>query len=189
MMQTANLARAASEPLTRNRAIEIALWVTAFTIATALSAQVRIPLPFTPVPLTLQTFFVLLAGVVLGPGWGTLSIGLYVAVGAMGIPVFSGGGAGLAHLSGATAGYLLACPLAAYLAGVLSGSHLKRLRVYAALLASGLFILVAGTIWLSLLMDLSLIEAAAAGFWPFIIGDLVKTAASAEIGMIIGRRS
>jgi biotin transport system substrate-specific component len=188
MMQTANLARAATEPLVRNRAIEIAMWVTAFTVATALSAQVRIPLPFTPVPLTLQTFFVLLAGVVIGPGWGTLSIGLYVAAGAMGFPVFSGGGAGLAHLSGATSGYLLACPLAAYLAGALSGSELRRPRVYAALLLSGLFILAAGTIWLSLLLDLSFTEALAAGFWPFIIGDLVKTVASAEIGLIIGRR-
>ncbi|MCK4771363.1 MAG: biotin transporter BioY [Candidatus Latescibacteria bacterium] len=187
-MQTGILSRAATKPLTRSRMAEIAVWVTAFTIATALSAQVRIPLPFTPVPITLQTFFVLLAGVVLGPGWGALSMGFYLAIGTMGLPVFSGSGAGLAHLTGATAGYLLACPPAAYLAGMLAGRDLKRSRVYPAILISGLLILAAGTAWLALLLGLNPGRAAAAGFWPFIIGDLIKTAAAAELGLVIGRR-
>jgi biotin transport system substrate-specific component len=180
--------RARTQPLTSSRAVEVAVWVSAFTLATALSAQVRIPLPFTPVPITLQTLFVLLAGAVIGPGWGALSMGLYLAIGAMGVPVFSGGGSGFLHLTGATTGYLLACPAAAYLAGMLSGRELLRYRLYPALLISGLFILAAGTLWLALFYRWSAATALAAGFWPFIIGDLVKTVAAAEMGMLIGRR-
>lgn len=188
-MQTGILTHASTRPLVRSRSLQIAMWVSAFTIATALSAQVRIPLPFTPVPLTLQTFFVLLAGVVLGPGWGALSQGLYLAIGAAGLPVFQGGGAGLTCLSGITAGYLLSFPVAAYLAGMVIGSSLKRLRVYSALLVSGLFILAAGTAWLAFLRGTSLWQEAQFGFWPFIAGDLIKTAAAAELGLRIGRRS
>lgn len=182
------LPRAATEPLTRSRIVERAMWITAFAIATALSAQVRIPLPFTPVPITLQTLFVLLAGAVLGPGRGALSMGLYLAIGTMGLPVFSGGGSGIAHLTGATAGYLLACPPAAYLAGMLAGGELKRSRLYPSLLISGLFILLVGTSWLALLLNWSVGTAAAAGFWPFLVGDLIKTAVAAELGLVIGRR-
>lgn len=188
-MQTRILTRVATQPLTHNRAVHITMWVSAFTIATALSAQIRIPLPFTPVPITLQTFFVLLAGVVLGSGWGALSQGVYLAIGTFGLPVFAGGGAGIAHLTGATAGYLLACPAAAYLAGLLAGRELKRVRVYPALLIAGLLILAAGTTWIALLFDWSLDRAALAGFWPFVAGDLVKTVAAAELGLKIGRRS
>jgi biotin transport system substrate-specific component len=164
------------------------MWVGAFTLATALSAQVRIPIPFTPVPVTLQTFFVLLAGVVLGPRWGALSQGLYIALGASGLPVFIGGGAGLSHLSGITAGYLLAFPVAAYLAGLLCGRELRRIRVWGALLISGLLIIAAGTGWLALLNGTGLREASLIGFWPFVAGDLIKTAAAAELGLRIGRR-
>ena len=188
-MRSGVFTRAANEPLTRSRTVETAVWVAAFALATALSAQVRIPLPDTPVPITLQTFFVLLAGAVLGPGWGAFSMGLYLVIGTMGLPVFTGGGSGIAHLTGATAGYLLACPPAAYLAGMLTGGTQKRSRLYPALLVSGLFILAAGTSWLALLLDLNLGAAAAAGFWPFLAGDLVKTAAAAELGLVIGRRS
>ena len=167
----------------------LALWVIGFAAATALGAQVRIPLPFTPVPITLQTFVVLLAGLVLGPGWGAVSIGLYVGAGALGAPVFSAGGFGMTHLTGATGGYIIALPVSAYLAGWLSGKGTERIRVYVALLAAGLFVLVVGTFWLGLLFSRGLSAAAAIGFWPFLVGDLVKTVAASEAGLLIGRRT
>lgn len=173
----------------RPGALQIALLVGVFAAATAVGAQVRIPLPYTPVPITLQTFVVLLAGTVLGAGWGAVSIGLYLVAGAVGAPVFAGGGAGMTHLTGATSGYLLALPAAAYLAGWLPGESPRRIRLYLSLLLSGLFVLSVGTLWLGLLFGRGLGSAAALGFWPFLAGDLVKTAAAAELGLRLGRRA
>jgi biotin transport system substrate-specific component len=173
----------------RPQIVQIVLLVGGFAVATAVGAQVRIPLPFTPVPITLQTFVVMLGGAVLGPGWGAFSIGLYIAAGAFGAPVFSGGGAGLTHLTGATAGYLYALPLAAYLAGWLTSGSPGRLRLYGALLLAGFLILGLGTLWLGLLFERDLGTAAALGFWPFLPGDIVKTVAAAELARLIGRRT
>ena len=181
--------RALDGSVERVRITRTVLLVGGFAVAAAIGAQVRIPLPFTPVPITLQTFVVLLAGAVLGPGWGAFSIGLYVAAGAFGAPVFSGGGAGIGHLTGATAGYLLALPPAAYLAGWLAHPAGGRRRLYGALLLAGFLVLGFGTLWLGLLFERDLATAAALGLWPFLAGDLVKTVAAAEAARLIGRRT
>jgi biotin transport system substrate-specific component len=180
------LTRSASRPLTRSRSLRIAFWVSAFTLATALSAQVRIPLPFTPVPVTLQTFFVLLSGLILGP-WALLAQGLYLIGGAAGLPVFTAGGAGLSHLSGATTGYLLAFPLAGLFCGLI-GPRSGRLRTWLVTLGAALFILVLGTAWLAALTHTPPAGAAVLGFWPFLAGDMLKAAAAAGLGRRIGRR-
>lgn len=88
-------------------------WILSFAVFTAIGAQIEIP--HYPVPYTLQTFFVLLAGGLLGRRNAFLSMLLYVGFGAAGLPVFSGGSAGLARLLGPTGGYLLSFPVAAYL--------------------------------------------------------------------------
>jgi len=188
-MQTGTLTDIPTRPLIRSRTLQLTVWVLAFTIATALSAHVRIPLPFTPVPVTLQTFFVLLAGIVLGPGLAALSMGLYLALGAIGMPVYMGGAFGIAYLSGITAGYLLAFPPAAYLAGMFCGRELSRKRAYVALVAAGILIMAAGTSWMALLTETGLWQASLLGFWPFVLGDIVKTIAAVEIGLRIGRRN
>src|SRR5579864_2125911 len=82
------------------------MWIAGFSLLTAVLAQIRIPLPFTPVPLTGQTFAVLLAGAALGSRRGFLSQALYLAEGAAGLPVFAGAVGSLAHLFGPTGGYL-----------------------------------------------------------------------------------
>jgi biotin transport system substrate-specific component len=189
-MQTGTLTDIATRPLIKQRTWQLTVWILAFTIATALSANVRIPLPFTPVPVTLQTFFVLLSGLVLGPGAAAASMGLYLALGAAGLPVWTAtaGVSGIAHLSGVTAGYLLAFPAAAYLAGMLSGYRAGRKRAYIAVFTAGILILVAGTVWMALLTGTGLWQASLLGFWPFLAGDIVKTAAAVEIGLRIGRR-
>src|SRR5574341_1526984 len=100
------------------RAVSATIGVVAFVIMTALGAHVRIPLPFMPVPITLQTFFVHLAGATLGPALGPVSQALYVLAGAAGLPVFAGGTGGLAYLvKGATTGYLLGFVVATALVG------------------------------------------------------------------------
>ncbi|HEX9919118.1 MAG TPA: biotin transporter BioY, partial [Pyrinomonadaceae bacterium] len=95
--------------------------VVAFSLFVALSAQVVIPLPFTPVPITLQTFAVLLTGALLGSRLGAAALMLYIAEGAIGLPFFRGGNGGWLYLAlSPTAGYLLAYPLAAFVTGLLA---------------------------------------------------------------------
>src|SRR5262249_47280061 len=95
--------------------------IVGFAAALAASAQVAIPLPFTPVPITLQGLVVVLAGMMLGPGAGAASMALYLLAGATGLPVFAPGGApGILRFVGPTGGYLIAYPAAAFVAGVLA---------------------------------------------------------------------
>ncbi|MCH7819743.1 MAG: biotin transporter BioY, partial [Candidatus Marinimicrobia bacterium] len=93
-------------PYQESEAVRTVVLVGGFALLTALGALIRIPLPFTPIPITLQTFFVLLAGAMLGSKRGTLSQMVYVFAGAAGIPIFAGMSSGLALLAGPTGGFL-----------------------------------------------------------------------------------
>ena len=146
----------------------------------ALLAQVRIPLPFTPVPLTGQTFGVLLVAAALGSKRGAASMALYMALGAFGLPVFAGGAAGLSYMTGATLGYLIGFVLAAYVVGALAERGLER-SVRTSLLpflVGTLIIYVCGVTWLTVLLG-SITKALAAGLVPFLIGDAIKLIAAA----------
>ena len=98
--------------------------VAGFSLVIALGAQIAIPLPFTPVPVTLQTLAVLLAGCTLGKGRGALAVIVYIVEGCAGLPVFSGGTGGIVHLLGPTGGYLVGFVAAAYLVGLLAETGL-----------------------------------------------------------------
>ncbi len=157
-----------------------ALVVVGFSLLTALAAQLVVPLPFTPVPLTGQTFAVLLTGALLGPRLGALAMLAYLAEGAAGLPFFRGGAGGVNHLSGATAGYLFAFPAAAYVTGYLAerGWDRRFLTAAAAMALGSLVILACGWGWLTLLTG----NAAGAfklGVAPFLPGDVVKIALAA----------
>ncbi len=148
----------------------------------ALLAQVRIPLPFTPVPLTGQTFGVLLVAAALGSKRGAASMALYIALGAIGLPVFAGGAAGLSHLTGATLGYLIGFVLAAYVAGWLAErglEHSVRTSLLPFLLGT-LIIYVCGVSWLTVLLG-SFAKALTAGLVPFLLGDAIKLVAAALV--------
>ena len=142
-------------------------------------AQVRIPLPFTPVPLTGQTFAVLLVGAALGARRGAASLLLYLLQGLLGLPVFSGGTAGLAVLLGPTGGYLVGFVAAAWLVGMLARRGMDR-RIPTALLAflaGELVIYLFGVCWLSAFLGFP--RAIAAGLLPFLVGDALKLIAAA----------
>jgi biotin transport system substrate-specific component len=169
-----------------------ALLVVGFSLLTALAAQVVVPLPFTPVPLTGQTFAVLLTGALLGPRLGALAMLAYLAEGAAGLPFFRGGAGGVGHLSGATAGYLLAFPAAAYVTGLLAERGWdRRFATAAAAMALGsLVILASGWGWLALLSG-NAAEAFRFGVAPFVAGDVVKivlAAAALPAGWALLRR-
>ena len=154
------------------------LWVVGFSLLTALLAQIRIPLPYTPVPLTGQTLGALLAGVALGSRRAFTSQLVYLLAGVADLPVFAGGTASFGHLFGATGGYLLALPLAAGILGwwVERGGARNPLSLSAGLAISNLLILAAGTLWLQLLLRVPWREAMALGFYPFLLGDILKIA-------------
>lgn len=159
-----------------------ALVVVGFSLLTAAAAQVVVPLPFTPVPLTGQTFAVLLTGALLGPRLGALAMIAYLVEGAAGLPFFRGGAGGYAHLSGATAGYLLAFPAAAYVTGALAerGWDRRYLSAAAAMALGSFVILACGWAWLALMF-----KGGAEAFWlgvaPFLPGDVVKIALAAAV--------
>lgn len=145
----------------------------------ALFAQIRIPLPFTPVPITGQTFAVLLVGAALGARRGAASLTLYLLGGTLGLPVFAGGAAGLARLVGPTGGYLVGFLPAALLVGSLAERGLDRrwLSALPLFLVGQTIIYITGVAWLSTFMGWQ--AAVVGGLWPFIALDLVKVALAA----------
>lgn len=152
-------------------------------------APVSIPIPLSPAPITLQVLFVFLAGLVLGPVWGPISLLLYLAAGAIGLPVFSGMSAGLGVLVGNTAGYLWSYPLAAGLIGLMAHQDTE-LRdpaavslpvVVTALIAGVILIYGMGTGYMAWVLELGMWEAISLGALPFIPGELLKIAAAIAI--------
>jgi biotin transport system substrate-specific component len=160
-----------------NAALRTAGLVVAFALLTALAAQIRIPLPFTPVPMTLQVLIVLLAGYLLGPLAGAGSMALYLTLGSGGLPVFSGGGGGLSVLGGFTGGYLLALPAAALVTGWLARRWPSvRGRVLAGILGVAV-IHTGGAAWLAVMAPGAPGSAMGILTWslfPFIGADVVK---------------
>ena len=154
--------------------------VVAFSLFVALAAQVVVPLPFTPVPLTGQTFAVLLTGALLGPRLGALAMLAYLAEGAAGLPFFRGGAGGVGHFAGATAGYLVAFPAAAYVTGYLAerGWDRRFVTAAAAMALGSLVILACGWAWLALMFKGGA-EAFRLGVAPFLPGDVLKVALAA----------
>lgn len=162
------------------------LEIAGFTLITVLLARLRVPLPFTPVPITGQTFAVLLAGAVLGARRGFLSQALYLTLGAAGLPVFAAG-----TLTGPTAGYLWSYPLAAFLLGwmVERGAIRRTWSLVAAMLAADACILTAGVLWLRFVTASSLGQALTLGAVPFWAGEIFKISALALMLRALLRRS
>ncbi len=157
---------------------KIGLTLAATTLIT-ISAKVQVP--FWPVPMTLHTLAVMLIALSLGPRMAMAAMASYLVLGATGWPVFSGSperGIGLAYLAGPTGGYLLGCLIAAGLTGWLAQGRAMPGRVLA-MLAGLVAIYLPGLTWLSLYVPAP--KLIAAGFTPFILGDLVKLALAAML--------
>ncbi len=162
--------------------------VTAFAVLTAVGAHIRVPLPSTPVPVTLQTFFVFLAGGLLGARRGGFSQGLYLGLGALGIPVFAGGPAAIL---GPTGGYLVGFAVAAVLIGRLTAGHrgASPVRTVGAMALGLGAIYGLGSLQLMALAPIGLREAVSMGILPFLAGDAAKLALAAGIVVAVRKRS
>ncbi len=178
---------AASEPLARAIRAASVVFVAALTAA---AAQVSFPLPFTPVPFTLQPMIVLLGGAALGSRLGCYSQVLYLAAGIAGFPVFASSPllpAGAARLLGPTGGYLMAYPVAAWLVGLLAerGFDRRYARSVGAMIAGLAVIYACGVAWLAfgavIPQALGVRAAIVAGAGPFFFADVVKIAAAAAV--------
>jgi biotin transport system substrate-specific component len=168
---------------------QVAIVVSA-SLFVAVCAHITIPLPFTPVPLTVQNFGVLLVGLLLGSRRGFAALVLYLAEGAMGMPVFSPVGVGgIAHLFGATGGFLLAYPLVAWVAGFIM-EHGRKSFARAALgsLLGEVVLFAGGLTWLAVLTH-SVAQAFRWGLYWFLFAEVIKVMMAAGIAARWQRRS
>ncbi len=172
------LVGAALAPLDRTRFVSL---VFAFSLLVALSAQIVIPVG--PVPITAQTFAVLLTGALLGSRMGAAAIIVYLAEGAVGLPFFSGGRGGLAHLLGPTGGYLVAFPAAAFITGAFAehGWDKRFLTAAAAMAIGSVIIMLSGWAWFSLVTNTPLAVSFQTTVLTFIPGDIIKVLLAAAL--------
>jgi biotin transport system substrate-specific component len=166
---------------TLNAARQVAIVVGA-SLFVAVCARVTIPLPFTPVPLTVQNFGVLLVGLLLGSRRGSAALLLYLAEGAAGMPVFNPTGlGGIAQILGPTGGYLMVYPFVAFLAGYVFERGTKTFaRAAVAGFLAELLLFVGGLSWLYVLTH-SLAKAAYLGLYWFVAGEVMKVMFAAAI--------
>jgi biotin transport system substrate-specific component len=168
-----------SSSLTKNAAL-----VVGATLLMGILGRLAMPLPFTPVPLTLANFGVLLVGLTLGSRRGFAALTLYLAAGAMGAPVFAPSVlSGVAQLLGPTGGYLISYPFVAFVAGWIAERGPKSFTRYAlASIAGEILLFFSGVSWIMVLLHAPLARAANFGLYPFVFAEIIKVMAAAEIG-------
>lgn len=157
-------------------AVRAALFVALITVG----SYVVIPLPFSPVPVALQSGFVLLAAISLTPKWALTSVASYLLLGALGLPLFAGGTGGLGHLLGPTGGYLIAYLPAAAVTSLIAGRSLWSKG--SATILGTVVIYAVGVPWLALVQNLSAPQAISLGMLPFLPGDILKIVVVTAIG-------
>jgi biotin transporter BioY len=158
-------------PLDWTRSVSLAV---VFSLLTALAAQIVIPIG--PVPITGQTFAVLLTGALLGSRLGAMAMIVYLAEGVVGLPFFYGGHGGIGHLLGQTGGYLIAFPAAAFITGAFAenGWDKRFITAFAAMAVGSIVILLTGWVWFSTLTNTPLPIAFKLSVAPHIVGDVIK---------------
>ena len=173
--------RVARRPAVPGLAVD-AMMIIAASALVALAARFAVPLPGTPVPLSLVNFAVLLVGMAMGGKRGFAAMVLYLGEGLAGLPVFSPTGpGGLAQLLGPTGGFLIAYPVVAFLAGWLFQEKRDFKTAIAAATVGEIVLFVLGLNWLLVLFRVPLSQAAAWGLYPFLAAEVVKVAAAAGI--------
>jgi biotin transport system substrate-specific component len=180
-----------SKDIVNNKAVCRVFGVLTFVLLTALGAYVRVPLGFTPVPLTLQTSFVILSGAVLGRHLGALSQFIYILIGVFGFSLFANSGSGVFYLLGPTTGYLFGFVLSSFLVGRLlkKNNNQGLLMSFVYFYCGAASILLCGALGLVLVFKLTLAKAFVLGVMPFIFADAAKSLAAAIIYTKISKRA
>lgn len=177
-MSSDTLIGAALYPVDWTRSVSLAV---VFSLLTALAAQIVIPIG--PVPITAQTFAVLLTGALLGSRLGSMAMIVYLVEGGVGLPFFYGGTGGIGHLLGPTGGYLVAFPAAAFITGAFAenGWDKKFITAVAAMAVGSIVILLAGWAWFAVLMHTAPLAAFKVSVAPLIVGDVIKILLAAAV--------
>jgi len=160
--------------------LRMTVYTSLFVALISIGALIAIPVG--PVSITLQTMFVLLSAIILGPAWGLACIGVYLLIGLAGLPVFSKGTSGVGILFGPTGGYLLGfLPCVFVTASISKKLGRKMYSDIIAMVIGSLIIYAAGVPWLKVVTSMSYTKAFAIGMYPFLIGDTLKIIAAAFI--------
>ncbi|MBW2603673.1 MAG: biotin transporter BioY [Deltaproteobacteria bacterium] len=163
-------------------AASLRMTVYASLMAALTAAGAFLAIPIGPVPIVLQNLFIFLSGLLLGPAWGTASVGVYLLAGILGLPVFAGGIGGIGRFAGPTGGYLLGFLPAVCVIGVISNaSKTNVVRDLLAMVCGTLIIYACGLSWLKILTGMTLGKTLAVGMVPFLPGDALKMAAAVPI--------
>ncbi|MEA1895770.1 MAG: biotin transporter BioY [Euryarchaeota archaeon] len=163
------------------------IYASMFAALTAIGAFIRIPIPASPVPITLQVFFVLLAGLLLGSKWAGMSMIVYVMLGIIGFPVFSGGLSGIGVLLGPTGGYLIGFIPAAFVTGLVTETFGRStFSAICAMITGIAAIYLLGAFQLSVVSGLSIPQSVVIGVIPFLIGDSIKLVAALIVSRLTG---
>lgn len=160
-----------------------------FAAVIGVLAQFSIPLPFSPVPLTLQTFAIGLTATILGSKTGTYAIIGYLLMGMIGLPVFAGGGAGISSLVGPTGGFLVGFIFNGLITGlIIEKTKFNYFWAIVANIIGAVVTLAFGTAWLKVSGGMPWAHAFTAGFFPFVLPGIVKAVAASYIGVLVGKR-
>lgn len=163
-------------------ATSLRMTVYASLMAALTAAGAYLAIPIGPVPIVLQNLFIFLSGLLLGPVWGTASVGVYLLAGILGLPVFAGGVGGIGRFAGPTGGYLLGFLPAVCVIGFISNvSKANVVRDLLAMICGSLIIYACGLSWLKILTGMTLGKTLAVGMYPFLPGDALKMAAAVPI--------
>ncbi len=165
--------------------VAAAVGVVGFCLLTILGAKIRVPLPGTPIPMTLQTAVVLFSGLALGARLGAASQVLYLLLGLIGLPVFAGSDAGWQYVFGATGGYLLAFPLVTVVVGLLTRRSAGVFGTIGAVACGTLLIFTLGVGWL-VVLEGQASTALGHGLTPFLAGAVVKGGLATSLGYVLG---
>ena len=169
-----------SKEIVLNRSISRALVSLFFIVTISLGAFVRIQLPFTPVPLTMQTFFVLLSAAFLGARLGLFTQFAYIFLGFIGLPIFTGTYAGVVYLIGPTAGYFFGFLAATiFIARFIKHAKENILMIAGIFCLASVLLLLCGVAWLKISLHLSWTKSLFLGFVPFFPGDIAKSVLAA----------
>lgn len=164
-----------------NNNTKLAIYTALFIALISVGAFIAIPIG--PVPIVLQNMFVLLTGLILPPAWAAGCLVIYLLMGFAGLPIFAGGTSGIGKVLGPTGGYLIAYLPAAFIVSIISSSSTKRsiARDSVAVLIGTIIIYVVGIPWLKCVLGLTWGKTLAVGFYPFIIGVIIKMIAAVLI--------
>jgi biotin transport system substrate-specific component len=157
--------------------LRVTVYASLFTALIIVGGYLSLPLPLSPVPIVLADFFVMLAGLILGAAWGGASVGIFILLGLVGLPVFAGGKAGLAVLFGPTGGFIVGYLAGAVLTGWIGGRGEPSRGKDALAIGFGFTVeFILGLIWLGVSLQVGWGQALAIGLLPFLPGTLIKMA-------------